>query len=67
MPVYGPTISPTTISTKPTGTSHGGSSAPSPGSTGAGLGIKLTFKKGGSASSRADGCARKGKTRGKIV
>jgi hypothetical protein len=26
-----------------------------------------TYKKGGSASSRADGCATKGKTRGKMV
>ena len=27
----------------------------------------LPFKKGGSASSRADGCAMRGKTKGKIV
>ena len=63
---YGPVIKPVSVSTKPTA---GGSTtgAPESGSKGVGLGVKLAFKKGGSASSRADGCARKGKTKGRFV
>lgn len=33
----------------------------------AGIGGRFRFAKGGSASSRADGCARRGKTKGKFV
>jgi len=29
--------------------------------------MKLNFAKGGSASKRADGCCKKGKTKGKMV
>lgn len=64
---YGPRITPTTVSTRPPRPQTGGSAAPAPGSRGVGLGMKLNFAKGGSASKRADGCCKKGKTKGKMV
>lgn len=71
-----PSIRPVGVSTRPNIGGHGGSSAPSGGSSGVGVGIRLPFAKGGkvkkmasggSASKRADGCAVKGKTKGKMV
>lgn len=64
---YGPTISPASVSTKAPAQKLG-SAGPSPGSTGLGLKAKIKFAKGGStASKRGDGCATKGKTKGRFV
>lgn len=81
--VYGPTVTVGGMSGPAGGTQgHGGSPAPMAPRPSTGVGIKFGthFKKGGkcqkmakggsvksSASKRADGCASKGKTKGKMV
>jgi hypothetical protein len=66
---YGPPVfRPTGVSTRPPRLNPAGSAPPMGGSSGLGAGIKVKFAKGGStASKRADGCATKGKTKGRFV
>jgi hypothetical protein len=63
-PMFGPSVN--VLPTKPTGGPR--TSGPMPGPVvNRPVARPMGMKKGGSASSRADGIAKKGKTKGKIV